>query len=56
VSGKVEAGRYYVSNHGRLTEVGHAAFVYSQIHAHSLFITHPLAMVAGVILWLQQKR
>jgi hypothetical protein len=45
VNGKMEDGRYYVADHGKLTEVTHAAFTYSRIHCYTLFITHPLAPV-----------
>ena len=49
VSGKAEAGHYYLSNHGRLTEVSGQVFTYSRVHTYSVFITHPLALLAGFI-------
>ena len=49
LNGHVEAGRYFLSNHGKLTEVTSEIFRYSQLHGASLFITHPLAMLMG---WL----
>ena len=49
VSGRVEAGHYYLSSHGHLTEVSRGVFTYSRIHTHAIFITHPLAMFAGYI-------
>lgn len=46
LNGKAEAGRYLLNNHGQYTEVSHPVFVYSQIHATSIFITHALAFLA----------
>src|SRR5690349_3539988 len=50
INGHEVAGHYYLANHGQLTEVSHLVFIYSQIHATSLFITHPLAMIAGIVV------
>jgi len=44
---KIAAGHYYLSNHGQLQEVGPNLWAYSRSHALSLFITHPLAMLAA---------
>ena len=52
LSGRAENGRYYLSNHGTLTETTHAIFVYSQVHAISVCITHPLALFGG---WLSTR-
>jgi hypothetical protein len=49
VSGKSEAGHYYLSSHGRLTEVSGPVFAYSRVHTYSVFVTHPLALLAGLI-------
>jgi uncharacterized membrane protein len=49
LNGHEAAGHYYLANHGKLTEVSNLVFVYRKIHATSLFITHPLAMIAGII-------
>ncbi len=49
MNGKVEAGRYFVSSHGRLTEVTADVFTFSLWHVRSLFVTHPLAMLAWVL-------
>jgi hypothetical protein len=49
MSGKVEGGHYYLSNHGHLTEVSSGVFTYSRIHTYSIFITQPLALLAGFI-------
>jgi hypothetical protein len=49
INGNETAGHYYLANHGTLTEVSYPIFIYSKIHTTSLFITHPLAMIAGII-------
>lgn len=49
VNGQEEAGRYYLANHGTLTEVNYFVFMYSRIHVYSVFITHPLAMLAVIV-------
>ncbi|MBM4030406.1 MAG: hypothetical protein FJ291_01305 [Planctomycetes bacterium] len=50
VNGHSENGRYYVSLHGADTEVSHAVFIYSYVHALSQFVTFPLGMIGG--LWV----
>ena len=52
LNGKVVGDHYYLANHGQLTEVNAFVFMYSKIHAISIFITHPLAGIAGVLNWL----
>ncbi len=54
VSGKVESGHYFVSSHGRLTEVSPTVWHYSRIHTVSIWVTHPIGLVGGLI-WLGQK-
>lgn len=49
VNGKVEGGHYYLDSHGHLTEVSRGVFMYSRIHTYSIFITHPLAILAAVV-------
>ena len=46
-NGKAEGGRYFLANHGKLTEVSRAVYDYSRYHTMSLFITHPLAFLAA---------
>ena len=53
-AGKVENGRCYVGDHGNFTEVSREAFLYSQIHSVSVWITHPLAGIAGMVLVLSK--
>lgn len=47
LNGHMENGRYFLANHGVLTEVSRPVFEYSRIHAGSLIITHPLAILLG---------
>ena len=46
-SGLTVDGHYFVHEHGRLTEVSRAAFLYSQWHARSLLLTHPLVLLSA---------
>ena len=47
INGQVENGRYFLRNHGVVTEVSRLVFFYSEWHSISLFITHPLALLAA---------
>ena len=49
LNGHQEGGRYFLANHGKLTETSRAVFIYSKIHAISLFVTHPLAIFSVLI-------
>ncbi|WP_342360320.1 hypothetical protein [Terrarubrum flagellatum] len=55
LNGKYEAGHYFLNNHGRLTEVSESVFNYSKWHARSLFLTHPLAILAGLVAAASKK-
>ena len=46
VNGKIDAGSYFVADHGKLTEVSKAKFTYSRIHCYSVWFTHSLAVVS----------
>jgi hypothetical protein len=48
-SGKVEDGRFYLSSHGRLTEVNEATWQYLHAHERSIWLTHPLCFL-GLLL------
>ncbi len=50
LNGFEKDGRYYVSNHGRNTEVSHSAWLWSRVHAASVFVSHPLAMIGMVLV------
>jgi hypothetical protein len=49
INGKVEAGKYYLCEHGRYTEVSRSVFEYSRFHTYSVWITVPLGML-GICL------
>lgn len=49
-SGARRDGHYFVSDHGQMTEVSRAVWLYSRVHVCSVFVTHPLALVAGAVL------
>lgn len=55
-SGKVAAGRYYVSNHGELTEVSRNAYIYSITHETTVWITHPLGLLGFILILGSEKR
>ena len=55
VNGRSENGHYFFSSHGKETEVSAAVFNYSRIHVYSVFITHPLAIVCGIILGSMER-
>ena len=50
INGKDEGGRYYLSSHGRYTEVSRSIFEYSRFHTYSLCLTHPLVFIGILIL------
>ena len=45
-----EGGDHLVSNHGRLTKVEPWVWHFNRAHAISVFITHPLGMLGGLLL------
>ena len=49
INGKIEEGRYYLANHGVLTEVSHRMFVYSYIHVLSVLVTHSLFVINALV-------
>ena len=51
LNGRIEDGRYFLNQNGRLMEVSQSVFEYSRWHARSLFVTHPLAIVTGIIAY-----
>lgn len=56
ISGKMEDGRYYLSNHGRTTEVTRRVFIYSRWHARSVWVTHPLGMILFIVCFGNKLR
>ena len=57
INGKIEHGHYYLASHGHLTEVSAHLFAYSRVHATSLLVTFPMALVAGAccVFWLMDE-
>ncbi len=51
LNGRVDQGKYFVSEHGKDTEVTEAVFFYSRAHSISVFVTHGLAFVGFIICW-----
>jgi hypothetical protein len=49
-------GRYFVSEHGRRTEVSRSVYEYSLFHARSVWVTHPLALLGGVLLYCEDQK
>ena len=55
VNGKSEGGRYFVADHGKLTEVSKAAFTYSRFHCYALWVTHPMAMICALVFYVPKQ-
>ena len=53
LNGYVRDGHYFVVSHGSATEVDSSTWEWSRIHAMSVFVTHPLALVAMGYLLLR---
>ena len=49
VNGHAANGHYFLSNKGQVTEVSQTVFMYSKWHVFSVFITHPLAILLGIL-------
>ena len=43
-------GHFFVSDHGKLTEVSEGTYRFSLAHSKSVFITHAMAMLGIVLL------
>jgi len=56
ISGKAINGHYFLSNHGRLTEVSSSVWQYSRIHTIIVWITHPIGIFGGVALTILGQR
>src|SRR4051812_31916581 len=50
LSGKIEDGRYYLAHKGRYTEVSEQRWRVSRVHTISVWVTHPVGIVAGGLL------
>ncbi len=51
INGWSENGHDFLSGHRKDTEVSETIFNYSRIHTYCVWITHPMALVAGLILF-----
>jgi len=49
INGQMTDGRFYLYSHGVLTEVSEPVFRYSYVHAISVWITLPAAVLAALI-------
>lgn len=56
LNGKTEDGRYYLGNHGDLTEVSEATWNYCFYHEVSAIITHPLGLGSMALADKLEKR
>jgi hypothetical protein len=46
INGYAKGGQYFVVSRGRATEVSEAIFEYNRWHTYSVWLTHPLGMIA----------
>ena len=51
LKGRTAEGRYYLAHGGEETEVSRAIWIYSFIHALSVFVTHGAAIVTFLYLY-----
>lgn len=51
LNGKVEAGHYYLGNHGEYTEVLLPIYLFSRLWGILLFVSWPFVIVAPIISW-----
>jgi hypothetical protein len=56
LNGKREGERYFLANHGKLTEVREPVWRYSRAHAISVTITHPLGLACFALLIASRQR
>ena len=56
ISGTIRDGHFFLSSHGKLTEVSGMVFSYSRWHSYSVFFTHPVAILAAGIAYQLEKK
>jgi hypothetical protein len=56
INGRQSLGRYFLSNHGKLTEVSHGVFLYSEIHTYLLWILTFITVTSVIRAWLRYWR
>jgi hypothetical protein len=49
LNGRAEAGRYFLADHGALTQVGKGTWLYSRIHVYGLWLHTAIMLVALLI-------
>lgn len=49
MNGYAAGGHYFLGNKGHFTEVSRGLWEYSKWHTVSIFVTHPLAFIVGVV-------
>jgi hypothetical protein len=47
-NGRIVAGHYFLSNHGKLVETTEAIYTYSAMHGWSLFLLFPFVMCFSI--------
>jgi hypothetical protein len=52
LNGHLRDGHYFLGSHGVYTEVSAATWNWSRAHAISVFVTHPMALGAGIVFVL----
>jgi hypothetical protein len=55
LNGTIRNGHYYLGNHGNFTEVSKAVFEFSRVQTLSVFITHPMAIIASLTAFLRSR-
>ena len=55
-NGTIRGGQHYLSENGRLTPVSAAVFHYSMIHAVSVLVTVPLAIICGIAYQIVREK
>jgi hypothetical protein len=54
-NGNADGGHYFVSEHGRRTEVSKSAYDRIKLHERTVLISFPIALVAGMIFGALQS-
>jgi len=51
INGGIENGQYYLGGGGQHTQVPYLIYLYSELHAYSVFLSWPLVMILGFASW-----
>lgn len=52
---KIENGRYFVASRRSFTEVSEGVWTYSYYHVRSIWISHPLTMLAAIVMGYSRR-